>query len=138
MAAFLVLSCARCQKMNNSDAATARKVVERGFSNLLAIPAFVDGSNAAFDAKSGTAQLGTDVSVNALGYGGAAILGPTIRIRQGEGFNLAFANNLSEATNIHWHGLEVPAAQDGYPTDVTAPGGSFQYNFPVKNRPGTY
>ncbi|MBL7805189.1 MAG: multicopper oxidase domain-containing protein [Saprospiraceae bacterium] len=138
MAAFLVLSCARCQKMNNSDAATARKVVERGFSNPLAIPAFVDGSNAAFDAKSGTAQLGTDVSVNALGYGGAAILGPTIRIRQGEGFNLAFSNNLSEATNIHWHGLEVPAAQDGYPTDVTAPGGSFQYNFPVKNRPGTY
>ncbi|MBK8427732.1 MAG: multicopper oxidase domain-containing protein [Lewinellaceae bacterium] len=45
---------------------------------------------------------------------------------------------MSEATNIHWHGLEVPAEQDGYPTDVTAPGGSFQYNFQVKNRPGTY
>jgi FtsP/CotA-like multicopper oxidase with cupredoxin domain len=138
IAVLIMFSCARCQKMNNSEAAKARKVVERAFSNPLAIPAILDGANAAFDAKSGTAQLGTDVSVNALGYGGAAILGPTIRIRQGEGFNLAFSNNLSEATNIHWHGLEVPAAQDGYPTDVTAPGGSFQYNFPVKNRPGTY
>jgi blue copper oxidase len=138
MAALLVLSCAHCQKMNNNEAAKARRVVERTFSNPLAIPAMLDGANATFDAKSGTAQLGTDVSVNALGYGGATILGPTIRIQQGEGFNLAFANNLSEATNIHWHGLEVPAAQDGYPTDVTAPGGSFQYNFLVKNRPGTY
>jgi len=138
MAALLVLSCTRCQKMHSSEAATARKVVERGFSNPLAIPAILDGANAAFGAKSGTAQLGTNVTVHALGYGNVSILGPTIRIRQGEGFNLAFSNNLSEATNIHWHGLEVPAAQDGYPTDLTASGGSFQYNFPVKNRPGTY
>ncbi|MBL7783939.1 MAG: multicopper oxidase family protein [Saprospiraceae bacterium] len=135
---MLALSCVRCKKMNTAELVEARKVVERPFSNPLAMPASINGVHAAFDAKAGIAQLGTDVSANTLGYGTASILGPTIRIRQGESFNLAFSNNLNEATNIHWHGLEVPAAQDGYPTDVTAPGSSFQYSFPVKNRPGTY
>lgn len=118
--------------------ATALAIAEKPFSNPLAIPAILDGTNAALSAKSGTAMLGSGLTVNALGYGGAAILGPTIQVQQGAQFNLAFTNALAEATNIHWHGLEVPASQDGYPTDVTAPGGSFQYSFPVKNRPGTY
>lgn len=138
LTALTVLSCARCHKMESSENAKARKVEEKTFVNPLAIPATLDGVHAAFEAKSGTAQLGSNISVNALGYGGASILGPTIRIRHGEQFDLAFSNGLGEATNIHWHGLEVPAAQDGYPTDVTAPGGSFQYNFLIKNRPGTY
>lgn len=127
-----------CHKMNMGSNATARDVVEEPFVNPIPIPASLDATNAAFAAKSGTAMLGSGISVNALGYGGAAILGPTLRIRQGSTLNLAFTNNLTEATNIHWHGLEAPAAQDGYPTDVTAPGSSFQYSFPVKNRPGTY
>jgi len=133
---LLALSIARCHTMDMSVA--PRAIVEKTFSNPLAVPPVLDGKNAAMQAKSGSADLGAGLTVNALGYGGAPILGPTIRIRQGEQFKLAFSNNLSEATNIHWHGLQVPATQDGYPTDVTAPGGSFQYHFPIKNRPGTY
>jgi blue copper oxidase len=126
-----------CMKMDMTTA-TAVAISEKTFTNPLAVPPIVDGQSASFGAKSGTATLGTGISVSALGYGGAPILGPTLRINQGENLKLAFSNGLSEATNIHWHGLEVPAAQDGYPTDVTTTGGSFSYNFEVKNRPGTY
>jgi blue copper oxidase len=126
-----------CHKMDMGGNALARDVVEKAFTNPVAVPPVLDATNAAFAARSGTASLG-GITVNALGYGGAAILGPTLQIQQGGQLNLAFKNDLSEATNIHWHGLEVPASQEGYPTDVTAPGGSFQYSFPVKNRPGTY
>jgi blue copper oxidase len=136
-ALMLLLSCQRCMKMN-MDTTAARDIAENLFSNPLAIPAIIDGTNATLAAKSGTAMLGSGLTVNALGYGGAAILGPTIRVQQGAQFNLAFTNDLAESTNIHWHGLEVPASQDGYPTNVTAPGGTFQYDFSVKNRPGTY
>jgi len=66
------------------------------------------------------------------------MLGPTLKINQGDVMNLEFNNQLSEPTNIHWHGLDAPSAQDGYPTNVTPPGGSFSYNFKVSNRPGTY
>ncbi len=135
--AMLAFAYSRCHKMN-MNTATARAISEKAFLNPLAVPPVVDGKNASMEAKPSTAGLGSGISVNALGYGGAAILGPTIRIGQGEQFSLVFSNGLNEATNIHWHGLEAPAAQDGYPTDLTAPGGSFQYNFPVKNRPGTY
>lgn len=133
----LFFSNEACMKMH-TDTAAAREVGEKPFSNPLALPAILDGTNATFSAKFGTAMLGNGVMVNALGYGSAAILGPTIQMQQGAQFNLAFTNDLAESTNIHWHGLEVPASQDGYPTDVTAPGGTFQYNFSVKNRPGTY
>jgi blue copper oxidase len=135
---LLALAFAACMKMDMGTTATARDISEKSFANPLPVPPVVDGKSAAFDAKSGTATLGGGFTVNALGYAGAPILGATIRIGQGENFKLDFKNDLAEATNIHWHGLEVPAAQDGYPTDVTAPGGSFQYDFQVKNRPGTY
>lgn len=126
-----------CMKMGTTTA-TAVAVSERSFTNPLAVPPILDGKSASIKVKSGTATLGIGITANALGYGSASILGPTFRINQGENFKLAFSNGLSESTNIHWHGLEVPAAQDGYPTEVTAPSGSFAYNFEVKNRPGTY
>ena len=134
--AMLLLSCKG--HMNMHSATSAREVTEKTFSNPLAVPATLDGTNATFAAAAGQATLGSGITVNALGYGGAAILGPTIRVEQGAQFRLAFTNNLSEATNIHWHGLEVPAAQDGYPTTLTQPGGAFSYQFVLKNRPGTY
>ncbi len=136
--AGMLLSCNGHMNMDMGSTVHARNVTEQTFSNPLAIPALLDGTNATLAAKSGTAILGSGIRVNALGYGGAAILGPTIRLQQGAQFNLTFSNNLSEATNIHWHGLEVPAKQDGYPSDLTQPGGKFAYQFTIKNRPGTY
>lgn len=136
--ALVALVGTKCHKMDMGTNAIARDVVEKPFINPISVPSMLDATNATLDSKPGTASLGSGITVSSLGYGGAAILGPTLRIQQGSTLNLAFTNNLNEATNIHWHGLEAPASQDGYPTDLTPAGGSFQYDFQVKNRPGTY
>ena len=126
-----------CQHSDTTTTAYARQVVELPFSNPVAIPGVTDATSGTITAGSSTATIGGKL-VNTLGYGGASILGPTLRIEQGAFLNLTFSNELSEATNIHWHGLVVPQAQDGYPTDVINPGSIFSYNFQVNDRPGTY
>lgn len=134
MVAYLFFKC------NNSDelsGSIARKVIEQAFNNPLAIPPTLDSNRAILEAKASSTILDSAV-INTLGYGGASILGPTLKIEQGANLNLTFTNQLSEPTNIHWHGLVAPPLQDGYPTDVTKPGGTFNYKFSITNRPGTY
>ncbi|HXF64956.1 MAG TPA: multicopper oxidase domain-containing protein [Caldilineaceae bacterium] len=65
-------------------------------------------------------------------------LGPTIRVRQGQKVRIEFVNELDEASNIHWHGLIVPPEMDGHPLDLAPAGGSYRYEFEVRNRPGLY
>lgn len=65
-------------------------------------------------------------------------LGPIIRVHQGQNVRIVFKNDLSEETNIHWHGLIVPSAMDGHPKDAVGPGQTYVYEFEVKNRAGTY
>lgn len=134
MTTFIFISC---HKMDHGNDATARAVVEKSFSTPIAIPMVMDATNASFEAKSSMATI-DGKSVNTISYGTSGILGPTLKINQGDMMNLVFSNQLSEPTNIHWHGLEVPAAQDGYPTDLTQSGSSYTYNFQVTDRPGTY
>ena len=134
MAAFTLISC---HKMDHGNQTTARAVVEKSFSTPIAIPMVMDATNASFAAKTNTATIGGQ-SLKTLSYGNGGILGPTLKLNQGDVMNLLFKNELSEPTNIHWHGLEAPAVQDGYPTDLTQAGNSYTYNFRVVNRPGTY
>ena len=59
------------------------------------------------------------------------IPGPTLEARVGDVLEVRFTNRLPEPTNIHWHGLQIPAAMDG--TDMVqqpiAPGETFTYRF---------
>jgi FtsP/CotA-like multicopper oxidase with cupredoxin domain len=60
--------------------------------------------------------------------------GPLIRARVGDRVIVHLTNDLPEATTIHWHGLRIPAAMDGMPTEAQpaiAPGGGFDYDFVV-------
>lgn len=127
----------KCNHSDELSGSLAKKVIEQTFNIPLAIPSMMDATQASIEAKSSSIIVnGSNIST--LGYGGASILGPTLRIQQGATLNLLFSNQLNEATNIHWHGLVAPPLQDGYPTDVTKPGGTFNYKFKVNDRPGTY
>lgn len=59
------------------------------------------------------------------------IPGPTIEARVGDVLEVRLTNRLPEATTIHWHGLQIPAAMDG--TDMVQrpiePGSTFTYRF---------
>ncbi len=65
-------------------------------------------------------------------------LGPTIRVWQGQEVAIRLTNLVGEPSVAHWHGLDVPAAMDGHPSQAFAHGTSRWYAFPVVNRAGTY
>ncbi len=63
---------------------------------------------------------------------------PVVRVNRGMTMEVNFKNSLTEATSVHWHGLDIPASMDGHPADFIPKGGSFRYRFPITNRAGTY
>ena len=65
---------------------------------------------------------------------------PTLRWREGDTVTLRVRNTLDEMTSIHWHGILLPADQDGVPGlsfDGIFPGETHTYRFTVRQA-GTY
>jgi CopA family copper-resistance protein len=81
-----------------------------------------------------TGRAGTATTVN------GSLPAPTLRLREGDAASIRVTNRLAEPTSIHWHGIRLPADQDGVPGLVfrgIAPGETFVYRFPVRQS-GTY
>jgi bilirubin oxidase len=71
-------------------------------------------------------------------YNGA-FPGPAIEVREGDHVRIALENRLPLDTTVHWHGLPVPADQDGNPMDPVPPGATRAYEFDVpRGAAGTY
>jgi bilirubin oxidase len=71
-------------------------------------------------------------------YNGTAV-GPLIDVREGDTVEIRFVNHLPQPSTIHWHGLPVPAAQDGNPRERVEPGRSRVYRFTLPpGSAGTY
>lgn len=77
--------------------------------------------------------------VSTWGYD-SVVPGPILRAKAGDLVEVVIANNLAEATSIHWHGLAISNPMDGVP-GVTQPdiesGSEFTYRFVVPH-PGSY
>lgn len=130
-----------CSKHDMKDHAGMKgspvPVTEGDFSTALAMPTVL-GGNATLTAQNVTATINGFGNTNGLGYAANSFLGPTIKINNGTGVNINFVNQLNEKSNIHWHGLKVPANMDGHPENVVNAGGSFNYNFTINQRAGMY
>lgn len=111
-------------------------IIDGAFDRALRVPS-VSSGGASLHAGFGTAELLKGRTSNILSYDGG-MLGPLIKGRKGETVNVALKNNLTEETNIHWHGLILPEKMDGHPRDVAAPGGALNYSLPLIQRAGTY
>lgn len=65
---------------------------------------------------------------------------PTLTFTEGDIAEIHLHNMAKEATSLHWHGVQLPNAQDGVPylTQMpVGPGETYVYRFPVKQN-GTY
>lgn len=130
---------ASCNKNNMMDGGMNMggqtvPVMEGNFNRVLPIPNTVAG-NATLTAQATTANInGNNISV--LGYQSNGILGPTIRVSNGTNAIINFQNKLSEKSNIHWHGLKVPANMDGHPDAVVNSDSSFSFQFAINQRAG--
>lgn len=74
-------------------------------------------------AQQGTTEFFEGVSTDTYGYNGD-LLGPTLKLEEGERVDVKITNDLDEPTTFHWHGLEVPGEIDGGPHDAIQPGDS--------------
>lgn len=71
---------------------------------------------------------------------GEELPGREVRLTAGDTLALTLANNLPEATSLHWHGLALRNDMDGVPDLTQRPvkaGASFDYRFKLPH-PGTY
>ncbi|MDP1662062.1 MAG: multicopper oxidase domain-containing protein, partial [Phycisphaerales bacterium] len=94
----------------------------------------------------------TGPATNGLSYSGTVVagpagslvpvpnsyLGPTIHTWAGQDVSIRLINQIGQESITHWHGLDVPADMDGYPTATVPSGSAFGYRFPILNRAGTY
>jgi blue copper oxidase len=97
---------------------------------LLPIPSLLEPDargSYSLTAMQGTTQW-NGKAVPTWGYNGS-LLGPVLKMQSGKPVTVNIHNRLSEATTLHWHGLEIPGAVDGGPQAVIAPGGSRQVSF---------
>jgi bilirubin oxidase len=83
---------------------------------------------AAVRAAGAVAALVPGVGTQVLAYNGSSP-GPLIEAFEGDRVRVAFENRLGEASTVHWHGLPVPAVQDGNPMDPVLPGATRVYEF---------
>jgi FtsP/CotA-like multicopper oxidase with cupredoxin domain len=91
-------------------------------------------------AARGTVRLASGQTVDALMFNGTSP-GPQIRAQQGQLVEVTLVNtDVEGGVTIHWHGVDVPNAEDGVPgvtQQAVQPGGRHVYRF-VPNRPGTF
>lgn len=109
------------------------------FSNPLVLPKVIQNpQDYAMTAKNTLTKMGNNGMTEIMSYMENMPIGPLLKMQKGHNFSLAFKNNLDEHTNIHWHGLVIPAKMDGHPEDLVHANESFNYRFTVNQRAGTY
>jgi len=78
------------------------------------------------------------VTTEVLAYNGTSP-GPTLELTEGDRVIVHFRNDLPEPTTVHWHGIHLPASQDGSPFDPVPAGGRRDYVFTIqRGTAGTY
>ncbi len=87
--------------------------------------------------QTGTSRILADRDTATLGINGS-YLGPTLHFTRGDQVSLNVSNSLTEATTLHWHGLHIPAAVDGGPHQIIQPGASWNPQFTIDQRAGTF
>jgi FtsP/CotA-like multicopper oxidase with cupredoxin domain len=112
-------------------------VTEGNFTTQLDIPTVV-GNTAILTAQNITTNINGFGNVTGLGYNINGLLGPTIKVNNGATVNFNLVNQLNEKTNIHWHGLKIPADMDGHPENTVNAGSSYNYTFNINQRAGLY
>lgn len=101
------------------------------FTRPLAIPPLAestvdaDGTRVfSLDMRRGTTAFEPGTDTETWGFNGS-YLGPTLRASAGERVRVRIANQLPEASTVHWHGMHLPAAMDGGPHQMVEPGATW-------------
>jgi blue copper oxidase len=137
------LGIAALGKYGLAAPAIGAEAVDTPFSRRLHIPPLLENSGSGGGAspfslvvQKGQHEFFNSVYTETLGYNGS-ILGPTIRVRNGENVRLRVENGIDQVTTVHWHGLHVPARWDGGPHQVIEPGETWKPEFIINQQAAT-
>lgn len=86
--------------------------------------------------QNGTTRFLPGMDTPTIGVNGN-YLGPTLRLRSGENVVIHVNNAMNEDTTVHWHGLHVPAKQDGGPHQLIPQGETWRSAFSVNQKAST-
>ena len=91
-------------------------------------------------ARSARVKLASGKTIDALTFDGT-VPGPELRVRQGDLVEVTLGNkDVAAGVTIHWHGVDVPNAEDGVAgvtQDAVLPGQRYTYRFRV-SQVGTF
>ena len=91
-------------------------------------------------AQTATIRLASGRTVNAMTFNGSSP-GPELRVHQGDLVEVVLRNkDIGSGVTIHWHGVDVPNAEDGVAgvtQNAVLPGQSYTYRFRV-HQAGTF
>ena len=73
-----------------------------------------------------------------LEHQGRTFVNPLLRMQTGANLRVRYWNALDETSIVHWHGLKNDTNNDGHPHYAVGPGETYDYQFTVSNRAGTY
>ncbi len=135
LAAILALSLTACDPY--PGAGVIDTVGQVDFATALPIPPLADSTvtpsgTRVFDltAQRGSTALTAGAETTTWGYNGD-YLGPTLVANRGETVEVDLHNELAEATTLHWHGMLLPASEDGGPDSLVEPGDTWSPSWTV-------
>jgi len=105
--------------------------------NPLLIPGTLSGNEFHLFLQNGTYQFYDGINTTTMGVNGD-ILGPTLIMQKDEFVNIMVHNNIEDTTTIHWHGMHVSSPNDGGPHTIILPGDTWNPQFTVMDKAGTY
>lgn len=113
------------------------------FRRPLAIPAQMHGQPGpaglrqyALRLQQGSSELVAGLKTRTWGFNGP-MLGPTLRIPQGQPVHIRIDNTLDQPSTVHWHGAHVPGVMDGGPQSVIDPGATQDIHYTLDQPGGT-
>lgn len=105
--------------------------------NPLLIPDTIAGTSFELTVQNRTFRFYNGQSTATMGVNGN-ILGPTLLMRKGDFVDIKVSNQLADTTTMHWHGMHVSASNDGGPHTTIAPSETWNPQFTVMDKAGTY
>jgi blue copper oxidase len=106
--------------------------------NPIAIPDTLTGTTFNLNMHNDSVQFLPGMKTFTNAFNQYSYLGPTLILNKGEIVTMNVTDNLSDTTTVHWHGLHVPAMDDGGPHTMIMAGSTWSPQFTVMNHASTF
>lgn len=106
--------------------------------NQIPIPATLTGGAINLSLHTDSVAFLAGTRTNTFGYNSNPYLGPTLILTKNQLASISVTNQIGETTALHWHGLHVSAMNDGGPHNPILNNSTWNPQFTVLNKAGTY